>query len=225
MWPGAFASSPGATLRQRSVGVAQRAAKAQPRCARLRLGTMPGNLGEAPRRARRAGAELRDRASRPAYRDGAGGGTDRLTGASSTLRPAYITIDALGDLGDHAEVVGDQDDRRADRRLRSSIRSRICAWMVTSSAVVGSSAISSFGIARERHRDHHPLAHAAGQLVRIFAQRAARARGCRPGRASRRARASAACSVEPLVTRRVSAIWSPTVSTGLSASSAPGRSC
>ena len=45
--------------------------------------------------------------------------------------------------------------------------SRICAWIVTSSAVVGSSAMSSSGLARERHRDHHALAHAAGELVRI----------------------------------------------------------
>ena len=30
-------------------------------------------------------------------------------------------------------------------RCRSSSRARICDWMVTSSAVVGSSAISSFG--------------------------------------------------------------------------------
>ena len=32
------------------------------------------------------------------------------------------------------------------RRERSFISSRICAWMVTSSAVVGSSAIRSFGL-------------------------------------------------------------------------------
>jgi hypothetical protein len=32
------------------------------------------------------------------------------------------------------------------RSFRSCIRSRICAWMVTSSAVVGSSAISSLGL-------------------------------------------------------------------------------
>ena len=49
----------------------------------------------------------------------------------------------------------------------SRIRSRICAWIVTSSAVVGSSAISTFGIARQRHGDHHALAHAARELVRI----------------------------------------------------------
>ena len=51
--------------------------------------------------------------------------------------------------------------------------------MVTSRAVVGSSAISS-RLAGQRHGDHHALAHAAGQLVRIFAS-AARHRGCRPG--------------------------------------------
>ena len=31
-------------------------------------------------------------------------------------------------------------------RCSDSSKSRICAWMVTSSAVVGSSAISSFGL-------------------------------------------------------------------------------
>ena len=34
--------------------------------------------------------------------------------------------------------------------------------------MVGSSAISSCGIAGQRHRDHDALAHAAGELVRIF---------------------------------------------------------
>ena len=52
----------------------------------------------------------------------------------------------------------------------SSIRSRICAWMVTSSAVVGSSAISTCGLQAERHGDHDALAHAAGELVRILVE-------------------------------------------------------
>ena len=43
---------------------------------------------------------------------------------------------------------------------------RIWSWMVTSSAVVGSSAIRSLRPAGQRHGDHHPLAHAAGELVR-----------------------------------------------------------
>ena len=56
------------------------------------------------------------------------------------------------------------------RSRRSRSRSRICAWMVTSSAVVGSSAIRMPGIAGERHGDHDALAHAAGKLVRIFVE-------------------------------------------------------
>ena len=50
------------------------------------------------------------------------------------------------------------------------ISSRICAWMVTSSAVVGSSAMSSARLARQRHGDHHPLPHATRELVRIAAE-------------------------------------------------------
>ena len=46
--------------------------------------------------------------------------------------------------------------------------------MVTSSAVVGSSAISSFGSQAERHRDHHPLLLAAGELVRVGVEAALR---------------------------------------------------
>ena len=53
---------------------------------------------------------------------------------------------AVGVLGHHAQVVGDQHDRGAEVSCSSRIRSRICAWMVTSSAVVGSSAISTFGL-------------------------------------------------------------------------------
>ena len=40
-----------------------------------------------------------------------------------------------------------------------SISSRICAWTVTSSAVVGSSAIRMSRVVEERHRDHRALAH------------------------------------------------------------------
>ena len=52
-------------------------------------------------------------------------------------------------------------------RCSRAIRSRIWACTVTSSAVVGSSAISSLGSLDERHRDHRALAHAAGELVRV----------------------------------------------------------
>ena len=84
-------------------------------------------------------------------------------------RPAYITATRSAIFGDDAEVVGDEQQRPCPISRRSlSISARICAWIVTSRAVVGSSAISSDGLHAERHRDHHALPHAARQLVRIF---------------------------------------------------------
>ena len=47
------------------------------------------------------------------------------------------------------------------------ISTRICAWIDTSSAVVGSSRDDSSGWLRKRDRDRHALAHAAGEFVRI----------------------------------------------------------
>ncbi len=44
----------------------------------------------------------------------------------------------------------------------------IWAWIDTSSAVVGSSAMISSGLRAQRERDDHALAHAARELVRIL---------------------------------------------------------
>ena len=125
--------------------------------------------------------------------------------------------DAVRDLGDDAEIMGDEDQRPCGARAAARrSRSRICAWMVTSSAVVGSSAISSLRAAGERHGDHHALAHAAGQLVRIVVDAALRRRECARAPAARsRARARPAARAR-LVRRSASTICSPTVSTGLS---------
>ncbi len=57
--------------------------------------------------------------------------------------------------------------------------------MVTSSAVVGSSAISSLGLQATRHGDHHALAHAAGELVRIGVHALVGAGDARPAAAAR----------------------------------------
>ncbi len=51
----------------------------------------------------------------------------------------------VGDLRHHAEVVGDEDHAVPASACSSRSRARICAWMVTSSAVVGSSAMSRAG--------------------------------------------------------------------------------
>ena len=56
-----------------------------------------------------------------------------------------MTDDVIGDLGDHAEVVGDQDDRMPNWSLQSSEQLEDLRLVVTSSAVVGSSAMSSVG--------------------------------------------------------------------------------
>ena len=78
--------------------------------------------------------------------------------------------DAVGDVRDHAEVVGDQDDPgpglgaelpelvedlRLDRHVERGRR------------LVGDQQLRR---ARQRHRDHHALAHSAGELVRVGPQ-------------------------------------------------------
>ena len=125
--------------------------------------------------------------------------------------------DVVGDLGDDAEVVRDHDDRACRSRSWSlCISSRICACVVTSSAVVGSSAISSVGVVDERHRDHHALAHAARELVRVVVDPPLGARD--PDRLERleRARACASFFETSLWSRIASTIWSPILCTGFS---------
>ena len=91
-------------------------------------------------------------------------GEERVGRALLDLLAAIHHQHAVGHFGDHAHVVRDEDHAPCSSRPagRESV-ARICAWIVTSSAVVGSSAISSAGLHDERHRDHHALAHAARQ--------------------------------------------------------------
>ena len=70
---------------------------------------------------------------------------ERADARSLDNAPRIHHQDALAGLGDDAEVVGDQQHRHADLAAAALISSRICACTVTSSAVVGSSAISSAG--------------------------------------------------------------------------------
>ena len=65
---------------------------------------------------------------------------------------------------------------RRNRAFRSRSRSRIWPWIVTSSAVVGSSAMSSLRLAGERRGDQRALAEPAGQLVRVLVDAALRIR-------------------------------------------------
>ena len=101
-------------------------------------------------------------------RDAAALANSSSTGARSTISPAYITATSSQTSATTPRSWVIRMIAAPLAAFSSRIRSRICACRVTSSAVVGSSAISRRGIAGQRHRDHHALAHAAGELVRIF---------------------------------------------------------
>ena len=84
------------------------------------------------------------------------------------MRPAYITatrsqVSAITPMSCVTSMTA------APCSLQSRLSSEmICAWIDTSSAVVGSSATISLGSAGQRERDHDALAHAAGELVRVL---------------------------------------------------------
>ena len=96
------------------------------------------------------------------------------------------------------------------------IKSRIWAWTVTSRAVVGSSAIRSFGSHGERHRDHHALAHAAGKLVRILLHTLRRLGDPHQAQHFDGTLRAPPRRLMPRCSVKVSLIWRPIVSTGFS---------
>ncbi len=66
-------------------------------------------------------------------------------GARSTARPAYITTTSSAKLAASPRSWLIMISAIPNRCCRSRRSSMICAWVVTSSAVVASSAISNFG--------------------------------------------------------------------------------
>ena len=136
------------------------------------------------------------------------------TADSSTMRPAYITATRSAISATTPRSCVMSSSARPSSRFSSRSSSRICAWIVTSSAVVGSSAISSGRPAGERHRDH---ARADGYRRRAGAD--SRRRACR-GRESHGSSSSIAFSPargrSTMHDQRLT-IWSPMVKTGLSA--------
>ena len=112
----------------------------------------------------------RSRGCSPPARTCTGGAASRsrsATGASSATRPAYSTTARSHSSRTTPRSWVMSSSAMPRSRTSDRSRSRICAWTVTSSAVVGSSAMSSSRLAGERHGDHHPLAHATRQLVGV----------------------------------------------------------
>ena len=122
----------------------------------------------------------------------------------------------VGDLGDDAEIVGDEQharpapllqilDQRQDLRLRGDVEG--------GGRLVGD---QESRVEHHRGRDHDALPLAARELVRIDLEKALRLRQAH-GRhdLDHPSRRSAAPS--PVWMRSISSIWSPTVRTGLRA--------
>ncbi len=75
--------------------------------------------------------------------------------------------DVVGHLGDHAEIVGDQDDGGAGVAAQAAHQVedlRLDGDVERGGRLVGDQQPRAAG---QRHGDHGALAHAAGQLVRI----------------------------------------------------------
>jgi hypothetical protein len=86
------------------------------------------------------------------------------------MRPAYITATSIGDIGDHAHVMGDQHDAGAalgDQLFHQVEDLRLDGHVQRRGRLVGDQDV---GPADQRDGDHDALAHAAGQLERILGQ-------------------------------------------------------
>ena len=150
----AFTSSRGA-----SRGCCHAAASLRPR--RLFFGVVAGKGGRrlsfpfycpqekgARRNREKEQSSARAHASKPlraaAYRDATG-----VRGSARYRRSPSLPIaqdgNAVGHVGDDSQIMRDQQQSHAVFMTRSRSNSRICFCRTTSSAVVGSSAISSFG--------------------------------------------------------------------------------
>jgi hypothetical protein len=82
--------------------------------------------------------------------------------------PGVHDVDAVGDLGDDAEVVGDHDHRHPQlvaQALKQREDLRLDGHIQRGRRLVGDQQLWLVG---ERHRDHRALAHAARELVRVL---------------------------------------------------------
>ena len=154
-------------------------------------------------------------ASRPIVYGCCGYANRSPTPASSALRPAYMTSTRSAMSATTPRLCVINRIAVPSRSRISRIRSRIPAWIVTSSAVVGSSATSTFGsqasaiaiITRCRIPPESWCGYSSSRRA---------AAGILTSSSSSTARAFASRLERPRCSRSPSPIWSPTVNTGLS---------
>ena len=157
-------SSSSGRSRQRSNAKGQRSRNAQPSGRAWRFGGCPGIVAELGRGLL---VEARHRAKQSPGVRVLGVLEDRLDRPLLDDPAAVHHHDPLAQARDHAEVVGDQDDRHAElapQRLQQLQDLRLHRDVERRGRLVGDQEVR---LAKQRDRDHHPLAHAAGELVGV----------------------------------------------------------
>ena len=212
-WSGATSRSGGTSLYVVSSARGQRSANAQAVHGPSSDGTRPGISCSLPFWSRCPAAGSR-RAGR-ACTGAAARAKSSSTGASSTLRPAYMTSTRSARSATTPRLCVISTIAVPSRSRMSRIRSRMPAWIVTSSAVVGSSATSNFG--------SHASAIAIITRCRIppeswcgYSSTRRAGAGMRTRSSSSTARRFAARRVIERCCSSTSAIWRPTRNDGLS---------
>ena len=208
----------GSAGRHTSAARGQRGANEQPCRQVARVGRVAGQPGR-----REAGGRVADPRERRGQRAGVGVQRRRRRPASagpvSTTRPAYITGDPVAQVGEHREVVADHhhpDAAVADQVGQHVEHLGLHHHVERGGRLVGD---DQLGVAGQRHRDHHPLLLAAGELVGVAC---GRGRGrARPARAARRRAPAPRLGQPRLVHLDRLGDLAPIRCTGLSECSAP----
>ena len=160
---------------------------------RTRAGSGPERAALGRSTAREAASDLGQRCGPRLIEPGREPSSPRCTGAAGREdlverplldHPAGVHHQhPVGDFGDDAQVVGDQDRRRCAPVSCSSSREDLC--LIVRRARWSARRRSAPRFERQRHRDHCPLPHPARELVRVVVDAPLGVRGCRPLRASR----------------------------------------
>ncbi len=92
---------------------------------------------------------------------------DVLRGAVLDRAAGVHHLDVVGQLGDHAEVVGDDDDGGVELTLQ--VPDQVQDLRLHGHVEGGGRLVrdQQVGVAGQRHRDHRALPHTAGELVRV----------------------------------------------------------
>ena len=145
LWPGTGSRSAGVAATHSGTAYLQRGAKRQPSAGSISFGTVPGICSS--RTLCSAAVSMRGiERIRPCVYGWRGFANSASTLASSTTMPAYMTTTRCATSATTPIACVISMIAMPRRSFSSASRSRIWAWIVTSSAVVGSSAISSCGL-------------------------------------------------------------------------------